>query len=86
MIAYDVLAGLSSRLFLIVHRTWTWHDHGLLDYVVVRTISICMRIGVGEFKRREGERGRENGTTRRRRWMKKKHDDGPGIEPVSNLH
>jgi hypothetical protein len=24
--------------------------------------------------------------TRRRRWMEKKHNDGPGIEPVSNLH
>jgi len=44
--------------------------------------------GRGRRKKREGsrEREREDKVTRRRRWMEKKHNDGPGIEPVSNLH
>lgn len=59
-----------SRLFLIVHRTWTWARSSLLDHIVVHTISIRMRIGVGGFvklderkKKKERERkgkGRRN--------------------------
>jgi len=54
-----------------------------------------MQRGVGKFKKHDKERKqtrenekeieKENRMTRRRRWMKKRHDDGPGIESVSNL-
>jgi len=91
--------GTSPRLFLIVHRTWTWLDHG--PRVVGATSSPalfpsacadrCRWIREARRERekeREGEKQRkgEDKVTRRRRWMEKKHNDGPGIEPVSNLH
>lgn len=60
-----------------------------LDHIVVRTISIHMRIGVGGFVKldeKKRERERESEIIRWRRRMEKDHDDGPGIEPVSNLH
>jgi len=91
--------GTSPRLFLIVHRTWTWLDHG--PRVVGATSSPalfpsacadrCRWIREARREREKGREGdkqrkREDKVTRRRRWMEKKHNDGPGIEPVSNLH
>lgn len=80
--------GTSVLLFLIVHRTWLDCVRllGLLDHVVARTISILadrcrrrIRETLDALTRTKSERGGGSG-------REKKHDDGPGIEPVSNLH
>lgn len=98
VIAHTRGPGGTSVLFLIVHRTWTWLDRvARLRVVGPRRHPHYFYpswIGVGGFVKlwTHGERTKsEQRTVAGTETVavaegKKKHDDGPGIEPVSNLH